>query len=301
LIGADTSDDAAVYKLTDDLALVSTLDFFTPMLDDPYDFGRVAAANALSDVYAMGGRPLIALNIVAFPRSLPLDILQAILAGGADVVAEAEARLAGGHSIADDSPKYGLAVTGIVHPKKIWANQGAKPGDFLLLTKPLGSGIICTALKGGLAADNHVQQVVQVMTTLNRRAAEAAVGQVNACTDVTGFGLLGHLLEMLAGKEVGAQIHMSQVPVLPGTLEYAQLGLVPGGAYRNRKHCGNLVKFAPNVVKAEQDIVFDPQTSGGLLMSLAEEAAQHLEEEGVGRIIGQVVKRIEGAPAVEII
>ena len=191
MIGADTSDDAAVYKLTDDLALVSTLDFFTPMLDDPYDFGRVAAANALSDVYAMGGRPLIALNIVAFPRSLPLDILQAILAGGADVVAEAEARLAGGHSIADDSPKYGLAVTGIVHPKKIWANQGAKPGDFLLLTKPLGSGIICTALKGGVAADNHVQQVVQVMTTLNRRAAEAAVGQVNACTDVTGFGLLG--------------------------------------------------------------------------------------------------------------
>jgi selenide, water dikinase len=301
LVGASTSDDAAVYKLSETIALVSTLDFFTPMLDDPYDFGRVAAANALSDVYAMGGKPLLALNIVAFPRSLSLGILEAILAGGAAVVAEAGARLAGGHSIADDTPMYGLAVNGIVHPQRIWTNRGARPGDVLVLTKPLGSGILCTAIKAGIADPDHRAKVVEVMTTLNSRAAVAASSlDVHACTDVTGFGLVGHLLEMLGGDQVSAQVKMNSIPVISGTRNYAKLGLVPGGAHRNRKHWHSLVIISQDLPKWDQDILFDPQTSGGLLLSLPEKQAENLVNHGIGSIIGQVIPRDKNQHVLEI-
>src|SRR5690554_5143634 len=222
LVGADTADDAAVYKLSEEIALINTVDFFTPMLDDPYSFGQVAAANALSDVYAMGGRPFLALNIVAFPRCLSLDILEAIFQGGADKVREAGARLAGGHSIADDSPKYGLAVNGLVHPERIWTNAGARPGDVLVLTKPLGSGIICTAIKGGLANPQEIETITEIMTTLNAQAAQTARGlAVHACTDITGFGLLGHLTEMMAASNTRAELEFQRIPQAAGALTHA--------------------------------------------------------------------------------
>lgn len=288
-MGADTADDAAVYKLTSELALISTLDFFTPMLDDPYSFGQVAAANALSDVYAMGGRPVLALNIVAFPRCLSLDILEAILQGGADKVMESGARLAGGHSIADDTPKYGLAVNGLVHPEGIWTNAGAKPGDTLLLTKPLGSGIICTAVKAGFASPQETQAITEIMTTLNAAAAQAA-GKlaVNSCTDITGFGLLGHLGEMMAASKVRAEIQFSAIPLAPGVLNHAKMGMVPGGTGRNRAYSQELVSI-PTLSGAEIDVLFDPQTSGGLLLSMKDADARSLAENGLGWIIGQVL------------
>ena len=289
LVGADTADDAAVYKLTNELALISTLDFFTPMLDDPYAFGQVAAANALSDVYAMGGRPALALNIVVFPKCLPFDILEAILQGGADKVKEAGARLAGGHSIADDSPMYGLAVNGLVHPDKIWTNSGSRPGDVLVLTKPLGSGILCTAIKGGLATKEQIAEVTQLMSTLNAEAAHAAMElNVHACTDVTGFGLLGHLAEMAAASKLRAVIEFDQVPVAPGVIQHANMGMVPGGARKNRKFNEGLVKFSRNCNGAEIDMLFDPQTSGGLLFSLPEKYAQKLIDLKIGWRIGQM-------------
>jgi selenide,water dikinase len=300
-VGADTADDAAVYKLTNELALISTVDFFTPMLDDPYAFGQVAAANALSDVYAMGGRPMLALNIVAFPRCLSLDILEAILQGGADKVKEAGARLAGGHSIVDDSPKYGLAVNGLIHPEKIWTNGGARPGDLLVLTKPLGSGILCTAIKGGLASEEQIDQVTRIMTTLNAEAAIAAKDlSVHACTDITGFGLLGHLTEMAAASKLRAKIKFEQVPIAPGVIEHANMGMVPGGAHRNREYSGGLVKFSRNCNGSEIDVLFDPQTSGGLLFSLAEKDAQILIDSGIGRIIGEMLPQEKNHESIEI-
>lgn len=301
-MGADTADDAAVYKLNDQLALINTLDFFTPMLDDPYSFGQVAAANALSDVYAMGGKPVLALNIVAFPRCLPLDVLEAILQGGADKVKEAGARLAGGHSIADDSPKYGLAVSGLVHPDEIWTNANAKPGDVLVLTKPLGSGILCTAIKGGVASTDEISTVTSLMTTLNSEAAKAAAElKVHACTDVTGFGLLGHLGEMVTGSKVRAQISFENIPIASGVMEHAQMGIVPGGAGRNRKYSERLIKFSRNFSPAEIDILFDPQTSGGLLFSLPEKSAQKLAEAKLGWIIGNVVSADGKEKVIEIV
>lgn len=289
-MGADTSDDAAVYKLTNDLALISTLDFFTPMLDDPYSFGQVAAANAISDVYAMGGRPFLALNIVAFPRCLSLDILEAILQGGADKVLEAGARLAGGHSIADDTPKYGLAINGLVHPDKVWTNAGSRPGDFLVLTKPLGSGIVCTAIKAGAASLQETQTITEIMTTLNLQAAEAAKDlAVHACTDVTGFGLLGHLAEMMVASRTCAEIEFDQIPQALGAFTHAQSGNVPGGVGRNRDFIQGSVGFAREMAKAEVDLLYDPQTSGGLLFSLAKDDANELVAEGLGWLIGQVL------------
>lgn len=292
LVGADTADDAAVYKLTDELALINTLDFFTPMLDDPYSFGQVAAANALSDIYAMGGRPFLALNIVVFPRKLPLEILEGILRGGADKVLEAGARLAGGHSIAEQSPMYGLAVSGLVHPDRIWTNAGAKPGDALVLTKPLGSGILCTAIKGGLAKAEEIAAVTKVMTTLNARAAKAAADlEVHSCTDITGFGFLGHLAEMMLASNTIAEIEFDSIPLIAGVLEQANMGMVPGGAHRNKDYNACMVHFSKKLSGAQADVLFDPQTSGGLLFSLPERDARILTDQRIGWIVGRVAAR----------
>jgi len=289
-VGADTADDAAVYKLSPDLALISTLDFFTPMLDDPYAFGQVAAANALSDIYAVGGEPLLALNIVAFPRCLPLAVLETILRGGADKVQEAGARLAGGHSIADDTPMYGLAVNGLVHPGAIWTNAGARAGDALVLTKPLGSGIVCTAIKAGLASPGEVAAITEIMTTLNARAARAARElEVHACTDITGFGLLGHLGEMMTASDTRAEIIWENVPLAPGARDHAEMGLVPGGAKRNLQYNKGMVEFVRELSGAEVDLLFDPQTSGGLLFSLPPKDADALVTAGLGWPIGRVL------------
>lgn len=289
LVGADTADDAAVYKLSEEIALINTVDFFTPMLDDPYSFGQVAAANALSDVYAMGGNPFLALNIVAFPRCLSMDILGAILQGGADKVKEAGARLAGGHSIDDESPKYGLAVSGSVHPDKFWTNAGAQAGDALVLTKPLGSGIICTAIKGGLASQEEIDGITEIMTTLNAAAAQAAREMVvHSCTDITGFGLLGHLGEMMSASKVRAELKVDSIPWAPGALKHAQGGMVPGGTRRNQEFSAGLI--AANSIDPEQlDLLFDPQTSGGLLFSLPEDDAQNLAAADQGWVIGRVL------------
>lgn len=289
LVGADTADDAAVYKLSPELALIQTLDFFTPMLDDPYSFGQVAAANALSDVYAMGGRPFLALNIVVHPRKLSLQVLEDILQGGADKVLEAGARLAGGHSLSEDSPMYGLAVSGLVHPDKVWTNAGAKPGDCLVLTKPLGSGIICTAIKNSAASTGEIEAVTKVMTTLNADAAQAAMGlEVHACTDITGFGFLGHLAEMMLASGTRAEIQYA-LPRIEGVTALAARGMIPGGARRNQKYFSGQVEAAATLSEAEAIILFDPQTSGGLLFSLPEEAAQALVGRGAGVLVGRVL------------
>ncbi len=278
LVGVETSDDAAVYQLTEELALIQTLDFFPPMVDDAYAFGQIAAANALSDVYAMGGTPKVALNIVAWPNCVDPMILGEILRGGADKVKEAGAILAGGHSIEDESPKYGLSVSGIVSPKAMWKNQGAMPGDVLILTKPIGSGILNTAIKAELASEEELKRTIEVMSTLNRKAKEAAEElDIHCCTDITGFGLAGHLLEIARASQVTIEVDMSRVKILPGVKEHAAMGLIPQGSYKNRKFVGNDVDIS-TVSELTQDIFFDPQTSGGLLFSLSESNAHVLME-----------------------
>lgn len=278
IVGPDTADDAGVFILNEEMALIQTLDYFTPIVDDPYTFGQIAAANALSDVYAMGGYPITALNIVGFsPKKLPLEVLAQILAGGADKVAEAGACIAGGHTIDDPEPKYGLSVAGLVHPKKVLTNAGAKVGDKLVLTKPLGIGIITTAIKKGLASDDVIEEAVEVMTTLNKDAAEAMqeVG-VNACTDITGFGLLGHAYEMAKASDVGIRIYKDKVPVLPATYEYALQNVFPGGTRANLKYLADKVEFAEGISEMEQLILSDAITSGGLLISVPEERVEEL-------------------------
>lgn len=268
LVGTETSDDAAVYKINDDLALIQTLDFFTPVADDPYVFGQVAATNALSDVYAMGGEPKVALNIVAFPNDMDVEILAAILKGGADKVLEAGAVLAGGHTIQDTPPKYGLSVTGFVNPGEFWKNCGARAGDVLILTKPLGVGILNTAIKADMASEEETEAVISSMTTLNKYARDIMKNyRVHACTDVTGFGLAGHALEMAQGSGKTLVIYGERLPLLPGAREYASMGLIPAGAYRNRVHveAAGVVSSAPLEL---EDIFFDPQTSGGLLLAV---------------------------------
>ena len=239
LVGNSTADDAAVYRISDTLAIVETVDFFTPIVDDPYWYGAIAAANSLSDVYAMGGRPAFALNVVGFPRrsaDTPLSFLKEILRGGAEKAKEAGIDIVGGHSIDDNEPKYGLCVTGFVHPDRIWRNVGGRPGDKLVLTKPIGTGIITTALRAGKADDQWVQSAVQSMARLNRTAAElASAVEVHACTDITGFGLLGHLREMLGQGDIGAQLTFSAIPILAGARELAVQGFVPGGTSRNQE------------------------------------------------------------------
>lgn len=279
LVGPETSDDAAVYRVSDDTAVIQTLDFFPPMVDDPYIFGQIAAANALSDVYAMGGRPLLALNIVCFPNCLDVKVLKEILRGGADKVNEAGAVIAGGHSVEDNEPKYGLAVCGIVQPDKMLSNSGAVPGDMLVLTKPLGTGIINTAIKGDIASEETAALAVKYMSMLNNKAAEAMlkVG-VNACTDITGFGFLGHAAEMARASNVTLEIWSKECPVIPGVKDLAMMGMIPAGAYNNRYHLGDNVVFDLSVPREIQDVLFDPQTSGGLLISVSKNKAHHLME-----------------------
>lgn len=275
-MGFDRSDDAAVYRLTDDLAIVQTLDFFPPMLDDPYIFGQVAAANSLSDVYAMGAEPKTALNIVCFPEKMDINILSQVLQGGSEKVMEAGAVLAGGHSIDDVDVKYGLSVTGIIDPRKIYTNVGCKIGDVLILTKPLGVGIVCSANRVGEASPEAMEQAVNSMTTLNKYAAEVVRSfPVHACTDVTGFGFLGHLHEMLGG-ESQAIIYSGRIPYIPEALHYAEEFLITGAAQRNRNFLKNYVDIEPQVSFGIEELLFDPQTSGGLLVSVPAEVGEQV-------------------------
>lgn len=278
LVGIDTSDDAGVYRLSDELALVQTVDFFTPIVDDPYAFGQVAAANAISDIYAMGGKPLTALNIVAFPiRTLDKQVLADILRGAGDKMNEAGVTLVGGHSIEDNEPKFGLAVTGLVHPDKIRTNAGARPGDKLILTKPIGVGILTTSIKKDRLSEEEVQRVTSVMATLNKTAAETMEPyDVHACTDVTGFGLIGHALEMAKGSKVGVRIVASDVPFLPRVRELAEEGFVPGGTKNNFAHAQPFVTFPETLDQTEQWMLCDAVTSGGLLIAVAGEQAEAL-------------------------
>ena len=298
LVGTETSDDAAVYRISDELAIIQTLDFFTPVADDPYDFGQIAAANALSDVYAMGGEPKTALNIVAFPKDMDTEILGEILKGGADKVMEAGAVLAGGHTIQDDTPKYGLSVTGFVHPDKFWKNYGALTGDRLILTKALGTGIINTAIKADMASEGAREAALASMKTLNKGARDVLKKyQIHACTDVTGFGLGGHGTEMAEGSNKTLVIHTEQLPVLSNVEEYASMGLIPGGAYRNREFAGK-TGYTSTAVLWKEDLVFDPQTSGGLLAAVPEEEAdsivKELKKAGLpASVIGEVIDRTE--------
>ena len=270
LVGFGTLDDAGVYKLSETQALVQTVDFFPPMVDDPVLFGEIAAANALSDVYAMGGLPLTALNITCFPASLDLGILNSILRGGLAKCREAGVALLGGHTVDDPEIKFGLSVTGTIHPHQIWSNDGAHAGDLLVLTKPIGVGVITTAIKQGVAPAEAVDAALESMRTLNRAARDAAatVGP-NACTDVTGFSLLGHLTQMMRASGTTARIEAIRVPLLPGALELARRGIGPGGTGRNKGHFGDQVSLSPDLEPALVELLFDPQTSGGLLLSVA--------------------------------
>jgi selenide,water dikinase len=301
LVGLDTSDDAGVYRLTDELALVQTVDFFTPIVDDPYDFGQIAAANAISDIYAMGGKPLTVLNIVAFPiTTLDKRILSEILRGAADKVQEAGATLVGGHSIDDKEPKFGLAVTGLIHPDKVLTNAGAKPGDRLILTKPIGVGILTTSIKKEQLSLEETKHLTKVMTTLNKSAAEVMESySVHACTDVTGFGLIGHALEMAKGSKVGVKIQHSAVPLLPRVRELADKGFVPGGTKNNFIHVQNDVTFPDEMDQIDRWILCDAVTSGGLLISVSSEHAEsllnNLKQAGVdASLIGEIMMETPG-------
>jgi len=278
LIGFDTADDAGVYRLTAELALVQTVDFFTPIVDDPYTFGAIAAANALSDVYAMGGRPLSALSIVAYPNKGDLDDLQQILKGGAEKMHEAGCSVVGGHSIADDEIKFGYAVTGTVHPDRVKANASARPGDALVFTKHLGTGVVATALKRGVAAEAHVAEAVRSMLTLNRAACEAMLQfDVHGCTDVTGFGLIGHAREMALASKVTLEIEAGSLRFLPGALDYARQGALPGGLHNNREFASDAVELVRELPPEVLHLMYDPQTSGGLLLTLPEPDADAFE------------------------
>ncbi len=276
LVGFDKSDDASVYKISDSLALVQTVDFFPPIADDPYTFGQIAATNALSDIYAMGGEPKLALNIMAVPKDMPDEAVHEILRGGYDKVYEAGALITGGHSIYDDEPKYGLAVTGFVHPDRVLTNSGAKPGDVLLLTKPLGLGILSTAMKAGLLTEEDEALAFRLMTILNRAARDAMVRfNTHACTDVTGFSLLGHLYEMMQGSDTEAELDVGAVSLIPSALEFARMGILPEGMYRNRSFAEAAVDPGDTEL-ALQDMLYDPQTAGGLLIAVAPEDADAL-------------------------
>jgi selenide,water dikinase len=272
IIGLDRADDAGVYRISDDLALIQTVDFFTPIVDDPYWFGQIAAANALSDVYAMGGTPKTAMNLVAFPaKTLDLSILRQIIQGGVDKLKEAEVVLIGGHSIEDKEIKYGLSVTGVIHPERVLAKKNLRPGDRLVLTKPLGTGIVNTAIKADMVSVRLLEKVTRLMAALNRDAARIMADfDISACTDVTGFGLLGHLAEMVNGSGCSARIFSAQVPVIPEAKDFAAMGLIPAGAYKNREFREQMITLAETVPRTIQDLLFDPQTSGGLLISISD-------------------------------
>lgn len=302
LLGFETSDDAAVYRISEDTALLLTVDFFTPIVDDPYDFGRITAANALSDVYAMGGRPLTVMNLLAFPCSLGADIVGAVVKGGAEKVLEAGAVTVGGHTIDDKEPKFGLSVLGVVHPDKVVRNRGARPGDVLFLTKPIGTGVWGTALKRGLVDESDAREVIESMATLNRYAAEAMCSaSVHACTDVTGFGLMGHLHEMAEASGLAAQLQLGEVPLFAGTFDFAKDGVVPG-------RTADVVRWAQEFVRWDHKdspdlwmkVLCDPQTSGGLMIAVAEEDADILrvELEVRGVLAARVGRFVAGEPGV---
>ncbi len=305
-MGFNTNDDAAVYRVAPGMALVSTVDFFPPVVDDPFQFGAIAAANALSDVYAMGAKPLFALNLVGFPKDQPLEVLSKILAGGQSKADEAGIPILGGHSVQDPEPKYGLAVTGQVHPKKVLTNAGAKPGDVLMLTKPLGSGIATTAIKRGLASPELTERVVELMSALNKRAGEVFASgkfKVNALTDVTGYGLLGHLLEMMTGAKAKAFLDLERIPIIAEVPALASQGVVPGGTKSNLAHVGKKVRFPKGLPEDIQWVLADAQTNGGLLASVpardAAKAYRALERAGVDvALIGEVG---EGRPGIEVV
>jgi len=295
IIGLEHPDDAGVFRLSDETAIVQTLDFLTPVADDPYEFGQIAAANSLSDVYAMGGTPITVMNIVCFPScDLDAGILPRILQGGLDKIKESGAALVGGHSVDDPEIKYGLSVTGIVHPDRVWANSRAKEGDAVILTKPIGTGVISTALKGGLASEEQVRQAVKTMSTLNKNAALIAKDfDVHACTDVTGFGLGGHLIEAAKGAGVRIEIYTEKVELLDGVMEFAAMGLLPGGAHKNKSFFAPHVHMAHGIDRIRIDLMFDPQTSGGLLLFMARDQAVQcadiMEKKGIqARLIGRV-------------
>jgi selenide,water dikinase len=278
LVGLDRADDAGVYKVSHDLALIQTVDFFTPIVDDPYQFGQIAAANALSDVYAMGGTPKTAMNLVAFPaKEMDLSVLRRIILGGIDKLVEAQVVLVGGHSIEDKELKFGLSVTGFVHPARILTKTTLQSGDRLVLTKPLGTGIVNTAVKAGMASAQLTAQVARLMAALNREAAQIMLRfNVTACTDVTGFGLIGHLAEMISGTGKSVRIFSRQVPVIDEALEFASMGLIPAGAYKNREFRASMMDVAQNVERSRQDLLADPQTSGGLLIGVSADQAADL-------------------------
>jgi selenide,water dikinase len=297
------AEDAGVYRLTDQLAIVQTVDFFTPIVDDPYTFGQVAAVNALSDVYAMGGNPLTAMNIICFPIcKMDIVILQQILLGGLSKLREAGVILVGGHSVEDDELKYGLSVTGVVHPAKVLFNRGAQPGDRLILTKPLGTGIVSTAVKAGLAGDEVVAKSIRCMTTLNKTAAElmTVTSGVHACTDVTGFGFLGHACEMIQNSSVGMKINAAAVPFFSEIRELVENGILPAGLHRNRDFRQAMIDRATNIPDWLEDIFFDPQTAGGLLIALAADQAEglltqmHVRGLSDAAIVGEIVAEPAG-------
>jgi selenide,water dikinase len=297
IVGMEHAEDAGVYKLREDLAIVLSLDFFTPIVDDPYTFGQIAAANSLSDIYAMGGTPVTAMNIICFPiKTMDISILQEVLRGGLEKMREAGVLLVGGHSVEDNEFKYGLSVTGTINPQKVFYNKGAREGDKLILTKPLGTGIVNTALKGGLADEDSVAKSIECMSSLNRKAAELMTEvEVHACTDVTGFGLLGHACEMIKEEDVGMMIYSSKVPIITGTEEYATMGLIPAGTIRNRDFNLHMIQTSSEITDEKLLILFDAQTSGGLLISVSEQNAysllEKLHQEGVreAAVIGEVV------------
>ncbi len=296
-MGLDRADDAGVYKVTDDIAIIQTVDFFTPIVDDPYWFGQIAAANALSDVYAMGGVPKTAMNLVAFPlKEMEMAVLRQIIQGGLDKLREADVVLLGGHSVEDSELKYGLSVTGFIHPDRVLTKGGLQEGDRLILTKPLGTGIINTAIKGGLASEEIIDTVTRLMATLNREAADVMnLYPVHACTDITGFGLIGHLAEMIVDAGIGIRLKSEKIPIIPEALEYARIGLVPAGTYNNREFRESITEFGPSVDRLTQDVLFDPQTSGGLLICVDGEKADSLlhdlKKKGVEKaaVIGEVI------------
>jgi selenide,water dikinase len=298
LAGIEHAEDAGVYKLSADLALVQTIDFFTPIVDDPYTFGQIAATNALNDVYAMGGKPLTAMNIVCFPiKTMDISVLREVLRGGLDKIREVGVLLVGGHSVEDNEIKYGLSVTGLIHPEKVLFNRGAKNKDSLILTKPLGTGIVSTALKGGAASEQLLQKAIACMTQLNKKPAELIIseGNIHACTDITGFGFLGHACEMIEGSDVGLRINSAAVPIFAGVQELVETGFVPGGLYRNKNFRINQIQAADTCPAWLLNVFFDPQTAGGLFFSLPGKQAhgfvKKMRNAGIvdAAIVGEVV------------
>jgi selenide,water dikinase len=298
LTGFEHAEDAGVYKLSADLALVQTVDFFTPTVDDPYTFGQIAATNALNDVYAMGGKPLTAMNIVCFPvKTMDISVLREVLRGGLDKMREAGVLLVGGHSVEDNEIKYGLSVTGVIHPKKVLLNRGAKPGDSLILTKPLGTGIVSTAIKVEEAPAELMAAVISSMTQLNKKTSELmlATGDIHSCTDITGFGFLGHACEMIEKSNVGLRINSAAVPVFEGVQQLVETGFVPGGLYRNKDFRIHQIEKADTCPNWIFDVLFDPQTAGGLFFSLPANKVQpllkkmHAEGISAAAIVGEVV------------